>query len=230
MDREFTAENMQLVAGNVSYNGNRLFRTPLHVAFSDTPYIVRAHKIFIGDKDTRSIDPLRLNAVGSLALTTEGQNGIHLPVIDVEGGVIVQKTKRGSRATVMAKHDGTYKPQSVLRDILSDHGIDLEVIHGARHNYDRFASHAERTVVHYVGAVILRSSQDDIFEDVDSTTRGHSHLYIQEAFEDDDHRTLLFELGEIGVISPMWFQMAEREGMGVVRTPWTQRKLNEYPS
>ena len=76
-----------------------------------------------------------------------------------------------------------------------------------------------------------RSKEPNIFTAVDSTQKKHSHLYIQQIFGAVDHRTLIDELGNIGVIGEEWQQLTEQEGMGIVRTPWTKREgVHKHPS
>jgi hypothetical protein len=195
-------------------------RTPLNVAFSTRSAHMPARTV--NSRDLRSKS--KFNAVGSLAVYTDNKP-FHLPVIDVDGGAMVQSVRKGSKVVVNAEYDGELKAESMLRDVLGDNGIDLEIFAVPAFYFDRFSgrgfSHMD------VGAITLRSAKKDVFVARDSTSQGHSHLYIEQAFSPEDHTVLLQELGAIGVISPGWLEMTENEGMGIVRTPWTKKEFEE---
>ena len=145
------------------------------------------------------------------------------------GGATVQSIRQGSKVVLGSHYSGRNDPKSMLRDVLGDNCIELEVFPQAAFSYDRWDNQHRYSHMD-VGAIALRSVKKDVFLAIDSTSKGHSHLYIEKAFSTSDHAVLLQELGAIGVISSGWLQMAEREGMGVVRTPWTQKEFKEMPS
>jgi hypothetical protein len=218
MKRDYSPETLSTVNGNGAFR-----RTQLHVDFGPGPGFVSAEKI----EDHGSEE--RFNAIGSIV--PNRANSIHLPVIDVDGGVKVQnKPFRGShgfisKAILVASHKGEYTPDSELRDVLGDYGIDLEVFQAPNLEPDGYMMESYRLNGARVGSIVLRSRQFHNFETVASTTKGHSHLYIQEAFHDEDHKTLINELGRVGIVSPEWQQLTEQEGMSIVRTPWTKRNI-----
>lgn len=157
--------------------------------------------------------PALFNTVGS-RVKNHDANELHLPVIDLNGGVIVQRL--GAKAILYApqlpegKKEKTakqYTPESLLRDILGDNGIDLEV----------FGAHAVR-------AIVLRSRGKRPFMAKSSSSEGHSHLYVQQAFSKDNHAALLDELARVGIISETWAEYARVAGMGIVRTPWNTKR------
>lgn len=225
MERAFTPETIQAIVRNVPGGAFSAYqeRTPLHVNFS-------AGKTFVGaapllDVETKNQD--LFNAIGSAVRHAEEES--HLPVIDVDGGATAQHFKHGSKVVLGASHEGRYEPSSLLRDVLGDYHIQLEVFQHPTFRYSTFAAgklyDGER-----VGAIVLRSTKQLLFEAVNSTTPDHAHVYIQREFNPTDHRTLIQELGKVGVISPAWQQLAEETGMGIVRTPWTQKQVDHTPS
>jgi len=216
MTKEFTEQTVAAIRGGVDI-GYRLVaeRQALHVDFSSDGNIVPAECI-----DDESVhDPSVFNAIGSLAFSGDGAARGHLPVVDVDGGVDIQSTPRKQKAILGAKHKGFHKPKSMLRDVLGDYGIDLEVFPEVKDGYSRYTGRYYQQVV---SALVLRSARD-IFEHVESTTRGNHHLYIQELFSEADHAVLIEELCATGIVSERWRKLVEQETMGVVRTPWTKK-------
>ena len=162
--------------------------------------------------------PVLFNTVGS-RVSNENIGELHLPVIDLNGGVIVQRL--GARAILYAprkpedkkdKSTKEYAPESLLRDILGDHRIDLEVF-GA----------------HEISAIVLRSRGKHPFIAKKSSNEGHGHLYIQQAFTKDDHAALLDELVKVGITSEKWAKLVQLAGMGIIRTPWNMKHLATKP-
>ncbi|OVE79308.1 hypothetical protein BVY00_00570 [bacterium G20] len=236
MKKQFKAETVDIVLGKIrtdlkDTHGNQFGiiakRTPLHVDYGPGPG-------FVPSRIAETIvDEYEFNAVGSKVSRRDGLlEETHLPVLDIDGGAKVQTVGIGSKALIGAlhlypdearKYAGKYGPASLLRDVLGDNGIDLEVFESGVTSYSRTM---QRTNFHgsRVVALALRTKAPDTFVAVDSTQEGHSHLYIQQPFGAEDHKTLIGELGNVGVIGEEWQQLTEREGMGIVRTPWTERK------
>lgn len=190
-------------------------RTPLHVDYGSLP------GGFARAQETHQVNDEEIfNAIGSRVWTNPE---VHLPVLDLDHGATVQAIKLGSKAVVFASSKGKYDPSSLLRDVLGDNGIDAEVFRSPTMEHSNFM---QRTYFRgmAVTSLALRSKDTDVFVAVDSTQERHSHLYIQQAFSDEDHKTLIDELEELGVITPTWRSIVEQEGMGVVRTPWTKRE------
>lgn len=218
MEKEFSTGTREIVLGIPPYSSSlHLSRTPLHVPFSSGTNCVPAEELKMGETD----DPERFNAIGSLLFNSTK----HRPVIDVDGGARVQKKKGGSKVILRAAYEGTYRPDSMLRDILGDHGIETEVFTHPVIGHSRMGigSYIDRM---QVGAIVLRSSDKHTFEVVDSTSESHSHLYIQESFSKGDHGKLIKELGSVGMISPGWQALVAQEGMSIVRTPWTEKEVD----
>lgn len=201
-------------------------RTPLHVEFGTGPDFAPATPLeHLGDAET-------FNAVGSRGIALSPypkQKEVHLPVIDVDGGAAVHQRKFGSKAILYATRAGTYRPTSRLRDVLGDNGIDLEVFEAVSASFGNFLA---RTYVDgkVVTALALRSKESDLFEVAASTQQNHNHLYIQRAFSSEDHDDLIHELAETGIITEEWRQLTEESGMGIVRTPWTEKAITHWPS
>lgn len=237
MSKEFTPETVNVVLGKVRTDlpdkyeveyGIIAKRTPLHVDYGRGPG-------FAPSREAASIeDADEFNAVGSRVnrSSTDLLAEAHLPVLDLDGGAKVQVVKAGSKAILYAnpvggaereKLAGKYGPSSMLRDVLGDNGIDVEVFQSGVQTYSPFT---ERSYYHgnRVVALALRTKEPEVFVAIDSTQEGHSHLYIQQPFSAEDHKTLIDELGNTGVVSEHWQQLTAREGMGIVRTPWTKRK------
>ncbi|MBI1952294.1 hypothetical protein HYS42_01050 [Candidatus Saccharibacteria bacterium] len=234
MKKKFSPETVKQVLGNGKLRigdglGDPLTlaisRTPLHVDYSPGPEFEPARSA----SNIKNAD--EFNAVGSLVRTRDVQGEVHLPVLDMDGGARVQAIKIGSKALLFALPQRTneeakmftkkYGPASLLRDVLGDNGIELEVFQNAVHTYSRMMERSE-----YEGdrvtALALRTIEKGVFDAVDSTNEGHSHLYINRVFSGADHGVLLRELVNIGFIGEDWHKLAENEGMGIVRTPWTQ--------
>lgn len=234
MNKEFSPKTVKQVLGSGSLPiidgiGDRLTlkltRSPLHVDFGPGPGFEPARLA----ANVENAD--EFNAVGSLVRTSDLRAEMHLPVLDLDGGARVQALKIGSKALLFALPQRTnkdakafankYGPASLLRDVLGDNGIELEIFQNAVHTYSRMM---ERN--YYEGdrvtALALRTKEKGAFAAADSTNEGHAHLYINRAFNAADHKTLLSELGNIGFIGQGWHKLAKKEGMGIVRTPWTE--------
>ncbi|GEM_PF-4328426 len=226
MIKEISPASTDMVLKMVRHGESLLERTPLHIAFGEGPDFAPAE--LATDKN----DPASFNAIGSQNSYEPhrfGSDKLHLPVIDVDGGVALQTVKTGSKAILTACHrNGEYTSDSLLRDVLGDHGIDLEVFQRSSVRPSMFGATA--IALSQVEAIVLRSKNSGIFEAVDSTSEGHGHLYIQEAFGTSDHTTLIQELGKVGIISEAWLGLTEEAGMGIVRTPWTQKEIWQEPS
>lgn len=192
-------------------------------------------------------DPNIFNAVGSLH--ERGYPKVHRPVIDLDGGARLQEV-RGSKVIVypapqqpgesyqvglshfeFPAETPSYRPDSMLRDVLGDNGIDLEVFSEPVQKRERMTQ-SYALAGQEVTAIVLRERdrKENMFDVVDSTQEGHSHLYIQRAFNDADHRTLISELGKVGIVSRRWQAITEQAGMGIVRAPWTEKSVTNMPS
>jgi hypothetical protein len=221
MKKEFSIKTREIVQGihpNSSPRPLYLSRTPLHVPFSLDANLTPAEKLDVSEFD----NPECFNAVGSLMVGSRK----HKPVIDVDGGARTQKVKKGSKVILQAAHDGTYSPDSMLRDVLGDYGIEAEIFTCPILTKGMMSIHTSIDRLQ-VGSIILRSLEADIFEAVASTSKDHSHLYIQKGFLPGDHKTLIKELGSVGIISPGWQALVAQEGMGIVRTPWTEKEVGQ---
>jgi hypothetical protein len=222
MRKEYSSETLRSIKGNEIYP-----RTPLHISFDSKSNKVPARPLPSFDDEFKT----RFNAVGSRVINRSGE--IHLPVLDVDGGVIVQtrpfKPHQSSsvKAILKAQYPGEYTANNDLKDVLGDYGFDLEVFQIPQ------LTHSNFTMATYfecmrVNALVLRSKDSEVFDAVDSTQKGHNHLYIQREFEEGDHITLIRELGAVGIISSDWQSMVEQEGMGIVRTPWTKKDVSRH--
>lgn len=194
---------------NVEYGSGEIFITSAMVAFN------QSQKLF--------------NSVGSLALpptvvnTPAQHRRLHLPVLNVDGGAEVDERNKGRTAVLKfldlpgsgEKYVDNYRPSSFLLTVFGDYDIDLTV-------FPQPAVGDQR-----VGGLVLRAKKEGTFKVFDSTQEGHSHLYIQQPFEDGDHQLLIEELTRAGILSETWQSIVEKEGMGVVRAPWTKKELTE---
>jgi hypothetical protein len=227
MTKEFIPDTINTVYGSkFQYDSNKALaptegRTPLHVEFSSRTNCEPSQVISATDLN----DPERFNAIGSKVLYSKK----HKPVIDGDGGVKVEHYRNSSKVILPALYKGAYGPNSKLRDVLGDHDIDLEVFETPKSAWNSLDACYEVTGMH-VAAIVLRSRRSDVFQGVDSSTENHGHLYIQTEFEDYEHRTLIQELGALGVVSPAWRMLTEQEGMGIVRTPWTEKEITHLSS
>jgi hypothetical protein len=133
------------------------------------------------------------------------------------------------RATPKLKESTGYGPQSLLRDVLGDNGIDLEVFEYEAEELDTMMM-SYRNKGRRVGAIVLRAPEEEVFDVADSTQEGHSHVYIQRKFGETDHQTLISELGSIGIVSEVWCKLTLDEKQGFLRTPWTEKSVAAMPS
>jgi hypothetical protein len=219
MRRKFNLETVEAVMGQPV-----ALRTPLHVEYGSGPNFAPSGPI----GNEYITDEKAFNAVGSRSWS---KPDFHLPVLDLDGGAGVQLVGSGSKAIINADPRTSfqetmdmYTPHSILRDILGDNKIEVEIFEEPVSEYDSLTTNH-----HYLGSRVtslaLRSKDRGMFDVADSTQQGHSHLYIQHLFSDTDHQALITELGTIGIISPIWQKLVEDEGMGIVRTPWTQKEV-----
>ena len=161
-----------------------------------------------------------------------GRNGnsVHLPVIDVDGGVSVPGERHGRKAILTASHQGEYRLRSNLFDLFGDYGIDLEV-HQAQGLRAGGMMHNEPTIAGpFVRGIVLRAKRENTFVGVPSSTPNHSHLYMQQEFREADNTELMQELLTMGIISHNWLDIFKAEGMGVVRAPWSRKPENAFNS
>jgi hypothetical protein len=209
------------ILGNVDDEGGVLRRTPLHVAFNADSALVRAAELTPEQIKSRKL----FNAIGSRCIGTD----YHLPVIDVDGGVKLIQRGKTSKAIVGADYDGSYNSDSALRDVLGDHGIELEVFSFPVLEHSRFVGNTYFKKGMRVSSLVLRASTE-IFGAVASTSKNHSHLYINTPFSRDDHGVLIEEFANTGIVSMGWKIMTEQEEMGIVRTPWTEKAQHHHGS
>jgi hypothetical protein len=225
MKKEFTSDTIESVLdGQITVIRDRIyssgFRTPLHVPFSSRTNCAPGEPLNILEKEHE--DQARFNAIGSRLL---GSSGIHKPVLDIDGGAEVRNS---DKAIIYAAYQGYFGPESDIEDLLGDNKISVTIFE--RPPYLDDSSHfTPKITPGGVRALVLRSPRP-IFETADSTSKGHSHLYIQQEFNDWDHRTLIKELGKLGIVAPAWQAMTEQEGMSIVRTPWTEKEITHFPS
>lgn len=219
----------KVLDGYLSYSTNESqTRTPLHVPFPDKLLsYAKSQQItdFEQEGESNVHNPTLFNAVGSKVLWKD----THKPVVDADGGARVQTVRRGSKVIIISGYLGTYRPDSTLRDVFGDNNIDSEVFTYPVLEHSKFTGQTN-LIGQKSTALVLRSKESDMFETFDSTTENHSHLYIQQEFSSSDHSELIKELGSIGIISPQWQELVEQEGMGVVRTPWTEKKVSQKSS
>lgn len=248
IEKEFTPEVVETILGGPNRPGSgqpHWQRTPLHVDFQEGSHGETSESAFPKATTTVHTDFAEdFNAIGSRV--KDSANAVHLPVLDLDGGAETQAVK-GSKVMIgkspakrvsyqigLSRYSfkpeaKSYGPRSLLRDVLGDNGIDLEVFEFPVTEYSRMT--AQTSIVGtQVTAIVLRATESGIFEVAQSTQEGHSHLYIQAPFSDDDHRTLISELGSIGMISPHWEEITEAHGMGIVRSPWTKKAVTHQPS
>src|SRR5690242_3100808 len=123
MKREFTPRTRDSVLGNVNKDSAQLKRIPLHVEFGTAGSgFAKAELLSFEEAGNATL----FNGIGSRNDTLSGRVGrYHLPVIDVDGGASTQRT--GCKAILGVAYEGEYGPASLLRDVLGDNGIDLEV-------------------------------------------------------------------------------------------------------
>jgi hypothetical protein len=230
IEKEFSPKVIDAILPKEPMATSRL-RTPLHVDFPDRSddEITQAEQLDVTEIDD---DPERFNAVGSRFAS--GAN-VHTPVIDIDGGAMFQQVARGkSKVIIHPAHSGDqefpkYGPTSLIKDVLGDYGIDVEVFQQPEEQYASMMA-SYQVVGLRLTSLVLRSDDPDMFDAADSTQRGHNHLYIQTTFEDVDHRTLISELGSLGIVSRRWQKIVSQEGMGIVRTPWTEKAITHRPS
>lgn len=230
MDRKFTLKTMQEVMGNPVWSGpddgSEYFskgptRTPLHVEFSPDTNCTPSQAIeHIGD-------PILFNAIGSLCVEDVARH--HLPLLDVDGGATLKHWKGHQKLVLRSVYDGHYTPESNLRDVCGDYGIELEVSEYTRLQEQGIFTTYVRPKESGVGLVVMRTNEP-IFDVVDSTSPNHSHVYVQKKFYESDHMELLQSLGAVGVLSRAWVELAETEGMGILRTPWTKKEITHTSS
>jgi hypothetical protein len=176
-------------------------------------------------------NPFLFNAIGSLATQTAGKDPIHLPVLDVGGGVFVDPQLNGRRAVLYASRDGMQDLRSSLDFMLEDnHGISIKVYERCGVIPRGMLSPLRDLPGSLVRAVVLGSRKENTFVGFNSPTEGNGHLYIQRRFTPDQHQHLLIDMGHMGIVSKRWLETAEQAGMGIVRTPWTQKPIASRPS
>lgn len=219
MHKVFSPETVDAISGNVLFDGMVLQRTPLQVQFSFRSSCVPAEVITPEEAMLSEC----FSAIGSRCLNS----GMHLPVLDVDRGA-KNTVYKNTYKTLLGSRGGQYDPSSNLRDLLGDHGIDLEVFDTPLLDQYGFSGDTYSKGMQ-VSSVLLRSVRP-VFEVVPSTAEGHAHVYVQEPFSTTDHGLLLDELRAVGVLSDSWAKMAKQEQMGVLRTPWTAKDPNHYPS
>lgn len=246
LEREFTPELTQQILGryypdDARRNCDYRQRSPLHIDFTHHQAVGGFAPAF----GAKSLDDAEeFNAVGS-RVGTDGTT--HMPVIDADGGASVQEVK-GSKVIIypapqspinsyqvglqrfsFGRETISYTPGSLLRDVLGDNGIDLEVFEEPQQQW-RPAAESYEIAGKKLTAIVLRARERDVFDVVDSTKERHSHVYIQREFQESDHQTLITELGSLGIITARWQQIVEHEGMGIVRTPWTEKATAKQTS
>ena len=210
MKREFSPDTIGIVLGTEDYR-----RSPLHVDFTPQPGFVPSTPI-----EGRSLTAkTKFNAIGSRVLN---KKGLHLPVIDVDAGVTQRINYKGMAKTVIyAARVKPFKPDNDIEEIFGDHGIDAKVhtIQDAKHSHFKRETDILRPRV----CAITLTAKPGTIETVQSTYPDNNHVYLQEPFSDDDHEILLSQLHEAGIVTNGWRALAQRENMGVLRTPWTEK-------
>jgi hypothetical protein len=224
----------------ILHYGHEAVRTPLHIKFQkDQTDMVPAEALDLEQARLKKYSML-FNAVGSRVVQRSDASPTHLPVLDVDGGaeisVVQRETYASHRLVMSAFRRGSYEPTTELPELLGDYGIAYEVFHQprgrlvARYMNGRSQKYIAKDLTDHeslgVQSLVMRA-REPIFRVVPSTQEGHSHAFINTEFTDSDNEILLSELCALGVVSKGWVDMARRERMGIVRTPWTQKHIKE---
>lgn len=215
--RVHTPEVAEAILGSFEREGETYSRTMLHVPSGSDPNALHVERLSF----TNVQDPEVFNAIGFLAvrgpeeqLFDASQEIFHAPLLNVDGGALIQAVP-GNRSKVILCADphypGTYTPRNLLKDVLHNYGIEAEILE---------YQDGDSTKVH---TVTLRSDEPQVFQVAESSTEGHSHVFIQRLFSDEHHRMLLRALREVGAINPLWHRLAVTERMGILRTPWVDK-------
>lgn len=200
-------------------------RTPLHIDFDPTKNDVEP------DQEPAQIrDPKSFNAVGSVVLQHYGdypddpEGYIHRPVLDIDRPVFMEHKFGFSRVSVEvgSSRKAMYRADSWLRPILRELGIELEVFPSRRLEGGGWGTSVSKAYVNTVTLTCREVNQRMYLSP--STTDGHGHLYINGyfGFRWDAYQELLHGLSGVGVIDPDWVDQSIRQGMTIVRTPWTK--------
>ncbi len=239
MERTYSAE----VRDALLQYGESAIRTPLNIPFAEG----NSNMVSASVLDLRQARLVKnkntFNAVGSRVLERSTVHPTHLPVLDVDGGAKMSEVRRPgytSYRLFMQAHSsrrGVYSPDSLLPELLGDYEMSYEVFQSPRGRAESRYGVDPRRINHSINtkisdfktlgvqSIMLRSRRFPIFDVVDSTTNGHSHAFINKEFSKGDHSLLLQEFTALGILSEAWTKLAEQEGMGVVRTPWTEKKI-----
>jgi hypothetical protein len=196
-------EDSVFTALNRNYENHR---TPLHLNL-DTALVAQDFESL--PPPATLDDPLEFTGIGS----RRERKSSHFPVIALNGLATVEFDGKKAilrRGGLESDETLGYTPDSELRDVLGDHEIDTEI-------FEEETPYAGKQVM----AVVLRTKKRGTFEIFGG--RGNDSLYIQQPeFHEDDHSTLVKELGNIGLITQSWQELTEKAGMGVVWAPWVE--------
>jgi hypothetical protein len=228
MKTDFTPETVRSVLNRDPHMGGT-DRTALNISIAEM-YSPEFEDL-AGQYPTTLQDPLELQTIGSRSKIGSS----HQPVIETPGGAKIQgannkrvridsPVQRTSYQIGLSHFEAksevhSYGPDSFLRDVLGDNGIDLEVFDApvSEHTYMDNQTHV---IGQHVTAIVLRSREAGAFDVADAGPDTESHLYIQQRFSKTEHDVLIHELGELGLIKPEWQALVEKIGMSVVPTPW----------
>ncbi len=230
LTREFTPVTVETILWSQQECARR---TPLHVEFSHKSNMVEA--VAIPGVEFADFDPELFNAVGSAVIGSDFS--MHLPVIDADGGAEVWQGRDGYWKLALHadfRFQGRHGHKSELRALLADHAIGLEVFERPlprmiprtfRGRQVTPRPDADYTNMENLGVrTLVFSAPGRIFRTVASTDPKHSHVFVQQLFEDGDHKLLIRELQDHGIVSRAWVEMTKLEKQGVLRTPWTDKE------
>lgn len=216
MSGELNPHELRAVLGCDQIGSSILMRTALHGTFNEAGQL--ESYIPLGDAEDHHSRYL-FTAVGSRAVRSE----FHLPVFDANAGAELTTEHNGSvtqTLTLPTLSGEKPQPSTALHDILARHKISCESTE---------ISHPETKQT--VGAIVLRASADrSTFAVLGSSSEGHAHVYLQKQFSVNGFTVLVDGLHQADVISDEWRAHTIRDGMGIVRTPWTDKAQSGRPS
>lgn len=197
-------------------------RTPLHIDFPPPLSGADYAPVKVLTYPERCKDET-FNAVGSRVVGMS----MHLPVLDLDRGVV--SVKRPGAGFVINCLGDAYSADSVLVDIIGDYGLGkIEVFEDIDTKKSLYSINTEKRT----RSIRWRPENEDDFVLIPSTTKGSAHLYIQKPMKSRDYTEFLEAMQKIGAIGDDWLNdIAKKSGVGgVLRTPWTERKIIHRPS
>lgn len=171
-----------------------------------------AVRVIENRRDNREEEPtVSMNNKRHLAMTNRlPMNGQRLAWVDFNRGGYTEEEERDGRVVM----DAPLEAANVITSL-----VDIQSITGTMQERDKQSPRISDNVTLHRPVIDI----DHPVKIVESSTAGHSHLYVDLVMPWDDLVKLLDVLAEIGLVEPGYVNASKARGYTAVRLPWVSK-------